>query len=214
MHIRKIVTGKWKENCYIVNSFNNDAIIIDPGSDEECIVNFIEGNRLNIIAILNTHAHYDHIGAVNDLKNKLSIPFFLHSKDQKLLKYANLYTKVFEGDNRISIPTVDYYFDQIGMTIQLGEFSVQVFSTPGHTEGSVCFQIENYLFTGDTLLNGKVGRVDLPGGDEATLNKSLKIISELPVNIIVYPGHGESTSLSSELKYNKEFIEATQWAQL
>ena len=210
IYIKKIITGKWKENCYIVSDLNKNALIIDPGSDEERIVSFIEGSKLNILAILNTHAHYDHIGAVKKLKDRFSVPFFLHSKDRKLLKSANLYIKIFDGDDPISISKVDYYFDQREMIIQLGDFSIQVLFTPGHTKGSVCFQIEDCLFTGDTLLNGKIGRVDLPGGDEHTLKKSLKAISKITENIIVYPGHGESTILSSELKYNKSFIHAIQ----
>jgi len=214
MYIRKVITGKWKANCYFVIGDNKDTLIIDPGSDETNIFKFIEGNNLNILAVLNTHAHFDHIGAVKVLKDKYSVPFWLHFKDQKLLKYANLYIKIFEGDNPVSIPAVDYFFDQAEMTIQLERFSVQVLFTPGHTEGGVCFQIEERIFTGDTLLKGKIGRVDLPGGDEAALKKSLKIISELREDIIAYPGHGDSTTLASELKYNKEFIKAIQWVQL
>jgi hydroxyacylglutathione hydrolase len=214
MRTMSIITGKWKENCYVVMDENGDSLIIDPGSDEESIVDFIEANNLKILSILNTHAHFDHIGAVKVLKDKYSVPFYLHSKDRKLLKYANLYMKIFEGDSPVKVPVVDYFFDQTGMTIQLGKFLIHVLFTPGHTEGGVCFRIENLLFTGDTLLKGGIGRVDFPGGDETTLKKSLKIISKLPGNILVYPGHGEPTTLSSELKYNMKFIEAIQWAQL
>ena len=211
--VKQIANGKWKENCYIVNALNKDALIIDPGNDGKRIVNFIGDNKLNVLAILNTHAHYDHVGAVKDLKDEFSVPFFLHSKDQKLLRTANLYMLVFDGSDPVSIPTVDYYFDQIETPIQLGDLSIEVLFTPGHTEGSVCFHIEDYLFTGDTLLNGNIGRIDLPGGDEPSLKKSLKIISKLPERIIVYPGHGKSTTLSCELKYNMSFIKAIQWAQ-
>lgn len=208
--VKQITNGKWKENCYVVLGLNKDAFIIDPGSDEESIVSFIKGNKLNVIAILNTHSHYDHVGAVEDLKDEFLVPFFLHSKDQKLLKTVNFYITVFDGNESISIPTVDYYFDQIENPIQLGDFSIQVLFTPGHTEGSVCFHIEGCLFTGDTLLKGRIGRVDLPGGDEPALKKSLGIISKLPENIIIYPGHDKSTTLSNELKNNKSFIHVIQ----
>jgi len=117
----------------------------------------------------------------------------------------------FLGAEFIQIPKVDYYFDKIRLPVKLADFLIQVLFTPGHTEGSVCFQIEDFIFTGDTLLKGKIGRIDLPGGDEHTMKKSLKRISKLPTGIIIYPGHGESTTLSNELKYNNEFIEAIQW---
>ena len=211
--IKKIITGKWQENCYIVYDNNKDALVIDAGNDADRIISFIELSNLNVFAILNTHAHYDHVGAVKNLKDKFSVPFFLHSKDQRLLKTVNLYITVFNGGNPISIPMVDYYFDQIETPIQLGDFSIQVLYTPGHTDGSVCFQIEECLFTGDTILKGKIGRVDLPGGNVSTLINSLKIISELPENLIIYSGHGESTTLANELKNNKSFIEAIQSVQ-
>lgn len=206
--IKKIITGKWKENCYIIYDINKYAFVIDPGSDLDRIINFIKSKNLNVLAILNTHGHYDHIGAVKKLKDGFSIPFFLHLKDQRLLNHANLYLKLFLGDEFIQIPKVNYYFDKIRLPIKLVDFSIQVLFTPGHTKGSVCFHIEDFIFTGDTLLKGKIGRIDLPGGDEHTLKKSLKIISKLPTRIIIYPGHGESTTLSNELKYNNEFIEA------
>ena len=102
INIKQIPNGKWKENCYIVNNVKNDALIIDPGGDEKNIVNFIKDKNLNVSAILNTHAHYDHVGAIQKLKDEFSISLFLHSKDEKLLKTANLYAKLFDG-----IATVD-----------------------------------------------------------------------------------------------------------
>lgn len=209
--IKKIITGKWKENCYIIYDINRYSFVIDPGSNSDRIINFIKSKNLKVLAILNTHGHYDHIGAVKELKDEFSIPFFLCFKDQRLLDHANLYLMLFHGAEFIQIPKVDYYFDKIRLPVKLADFSIQVLFTPGHTEGSVCFQIEDFIFTGDTLLKGKIGRIDLPGGDEHTMKKSLKRISKLPTRIISYPGHGESTTLSNELKYNNEFIEAIQW---
>ena len=210
IYIEKIITGRWQENCYVVYCINKSALVIDPGCDADRIINFIKHRELNVIAILNTHAHYDHVGAVNDLKNELSVPFFLHFNDQRLLNHANLYLKLFLECEPISIPKVDYYFDNIKNPFKLKDFSIQFFFTPGHTEGSVCLKIEDNLFSGDTLLKGKIGRVDLPGGDEKKIKKSLKYISTLPEKVIVYPGHGESTTITNELKNNKYFIKAKQ----
>ena len=155
INIRQIPNGKWKENCYVVSNVKNNALIIDPGSDEKNIINFIKDNNLIVGAILNTHAHYDHVGAIKKLKDEFSIPLFLHSKDEKLLKTANLYAKLFDGIGPVKIPNVDYCFDQIDIQDYITSFSIKVLFTPGHTWGSVCLLFEDCLFTGDTLLNGK-----------------------------------------------------------
>ena len=210
LNIERITNGKWKENCYVVSNVNNDALIIDPGSDEIRIINFIKDNNLNADAIINTHAHYDHVGAISKLKDEFLIPLFLHSRDEKLLKTANLYANLFDGIGTIKIPTVDYYFDQIDIQDYVKGFSIKVYFTPGHTWGSVCLLIEDSLFTGDTLFNGKIGRIDLPGGDKQSLIKSLKILSKLPHQTTIYPGHGTSSTIGHELKYNNSFIQASQ----
>lgn len=208
--VQQIITGKWKENCYVIHKTNQDTLIIDPGSEAKCIIEYIEGKQLNIIAILNTHAHYDHIGAVKILKTKFSVPFYLHSKDFKLLKYANLYINLFDGDDHISTPNVDFYINQVKTPICLGDFSIQVLFTPGHTQGSVCFLIEDCLFAGDTFFKGKIGRVDLPGGDKEALCNSLKNLSMLPPKIKIYPGHGGTSTILEEMQKNLELLEAIQ----
>ena len=210
INIKNIPNGKWKENCYVVSNLNSDALIIDPGGAEKIIYNFIKDKNLNVQAILNTHAHYDHVGAIKKLKDKLLIPLFLHSKDEKLLNSANLYSDLFDGIGPITIPTVDYFYDQIDIQDYIKNFSIKVIFTPGHTKGGVCLLIEDCLFTGDTLFKGNIGRVDLPGGEELTLNKSLKIISKFPIQTKIYPGHGAVSTIEKELKYNKRFIQAIQ----
>jgi hydroxyacylglutathione hydrolase len=211
--IKKIITGKWKENCFIIYNSAKDALVIDPGGKINEIVHFIEDNDLKILAILNTHAHYDHIGAVYELKETFSIPFYLHSKDQKLLKSANLYRMIFEGDKVIKIPKIDFYFDLINTPIHLGGFSIDILFTPGHTEGGVCIIIEDSVFTGDTLFAGKIGRTDLPGGNHQTLMKSLKVFSQLPHEFNIFPGHGKITTIADELTNNKILSEVLKSAQ-
>ena len=208
--IKQIPNGKWKENCYIISNINRDALIIDPGSSENIIITYIKENHLNASAILNTHSHYDHIGAISKLKKEYSIPLFLHSKDEKLLKTANLYSNIFDGIGHLKIPTIDYYFDKINIKDYITYYKIRILHTPGHTEGSVCLLIEDNLFTGDTLLNNRIGRVDLPGGDKNALIKSLNILSKFPHNINIYPGHGKPSTIGEQLKYNKEFIQVLQ----
>jgi hydroxyacylglutathione hydrolase len=158
-----------------------------------------------VLAIINTHAHYDHIGAVQYLKNKYQLPFFLHSADSRLLKSANLYARLFDETSILKIPKVDYYFDQINIEDHLEVFSIKIIETPGHTQGSVCFLIEDVLFTGDTIFNGDIGRVDLPGGNSKTLHESLRVLSKLPKQTKIYPGHGASSTIEHELNTNKKF---------
>ena len=208
--IQTITNGRWRENCYIAHNEHQEAIVIDPGGAANLITEYIEAMKLNTLAILNTHAHYDHLGAVAELQTTLGVPFFLHSKELRMLKRANLFRKIFDADDPISLPSVDYCIDQVETPIHLGTLSIAVLSTPGHTEGSVCFQLDDRLFPGDTLLKGRVGRVDLPGGDRSTLNNSLKRLSELPPQTKLYPGHGGTSTMFIELQTNPEFLKALE----
>jgi len=190
--------GKWRENCYIVGCEDGQALIIDPGSQPDGIAALIAERGWRLCAILNTHAHYDHVGAVEDLRVQYGVPFYLHRADELLLKRANLYRMLFESSETIRIPkeTEPLPGDEV---VQVGPFSIDCVATPGHTPGSVCFRIGDYLFSGDTLLRGAVGRTDLPGGDRDQLAKSLRKLRSLPGGLVVYAGHGQSTILQKEL---------------
>jgi glyoxylase-like metal-dependent hydrolase (beta-lactamase superfamily II) len=206
MKIIKIITGKLKQNCYLLSN-NKLLIIIDPGNDAKKIVNEINKNNLIPLAILNTHAHFDHIGAVDYLKNKYSIPFYLHSKDTRLLKSANLYQLVFKGDGKIKVPSVDFFFDDDNnQSDNFGEMKFSFLHTPGHTNGSGCIKINNNLFTGDTIMRNVIGRSDLPGGNKNKLIDSLIKIKDLPKNINIYPGHGKNSILSDEISTINKYI--------
>lgn len=205
--IHRIINGKWEENCYIVSNLHNQALVIDPGGNLNLIVDYLKDNSLSLSAIINTHGHYDHVVSVADLVKKYQCPFYLHSKDEKLLKSANLYMTLFEGEEKIDIPRIDFQLDKITLPLILDDFEIQVLFSPGHTEGSVCFLIENALFTGDLLLKNTIGRIDLPGANKQNLIKSLQMLSRLNGSLEVYPGHGEQTTLERELLFNKRFIE-------
>lgn len=205
IRIRCITNGKWAENCYLV-SRNRSAVIIDPGGNAEQVADDIQQHHLSVEAVINTHAHFDHIGAVAELVNRFHCPFYLHSADKKLLRSANLYMTVFAGEKPVKIPVVDVELDTISAPLVLGDLTIVVIPTPGHTEGSVCFLIGDHLFTGDTLLKGAIGRVDLPGGNQAKLRASLRTIAELPANLLFYPGHGQPGVLAEELRSNQPLI--------
>lgn len=206
-NVEQIPTGVWRQNCYIIYDNNLNGLLVDPGADAEVIDKFIIKNKIKLHAICNTHGHYDHIGAVNYFKKKYLIPFYLHSKDEKLSKSANLYVKIFESNKFIEIPKIDYFIDNLKSPIQIEGFNLNYIYSAGHTMGSICFKLGNQLFTGDTILPGQVGRTDLPGGSKDLLIKTLVILSKLPKDIIIYPGHGEITTLLKEIKNIEEFLE-------
>lgn len=202
--IKQVVNGKWLENCYIL-SLDGNAIIIDPGGNFDYMCRYLEEENLSLIAIVNTHAHFDHVVSVADLLKKYQCPFYLHSEDERLLKSANLYMKLFEGEGKIETPVVNHYLDKIGPFLVIDNFKIEILFTPGHTNGSVCLAIDNCLFTGDTLLKGNIGRIDLPGANKQKLRQSLLMISDLHPGLILYPGHGHTTTLAAELSFNKPF---------
>ena len=129
----------------------------------------------------------------------------MHSKDEKLLKAANLYANLFDGIGPIKIPTVDYYFDQIDIQDHVADFSIKVLFTPGHAPGHVVFynKENKFVINGDVLFNGSFGRVDLPGGDLDLLKSSIfEIMFELPDETVVYCGHGPETTIEKEKSTN------------
>lgn len=204
LQVTTFVNGKWRQNCYVVSNAQRQALIIDPGSDPEAISLLINDLDVQPIAILNTHAHYDHIGAISRLLQKYAIPFYLHGQDEKLLRQANLYKILFETKNSVSIPPFGEDFAKGPVDLRIGGFSVRVIHTPGHTAGSVCLLIGTDLFGGDTLLPNGPGRTDLPGGDKGKLEDSLEKLHELPEDHLVYPGHGKPFTLQEFWKKNHE----------
>jgi glyoxylase-like metal-dependent hydrolase (beta-lactamase superfamily II) len=193
--ITTFTNGNLQQNCYVVVNNLQEALIIDPGSKPEAISNLLDDLKVIPIAILNTHAHYDHIGAVSTLLQKYSMPFFLHKDDAKLLKQANIYKIMFGSKDSIPIPSFGEDLADIKKKQVLLGFKIQAIHTPGHTGGSVCLLIGDQLFSGDTLLPWGAGRTDLPGGDSQKLKDSLEILRRLPDRYLVYPGHGKPFTL-------------------
>ena len=196
--VRVLPNGKWRQNCYLVSDDAKGlALVIDPGSDASFIQQQLSHHMLTPVAILNTHAHYDHIGAVAPLMQHYKIPFYLNAADVKLMKQANIYKFLFDSKESVVIPDPTRELSQQEAVLQVGDFEVSVLPTPGHTKGSICLQIGVDLFSGDTLLPGGPGRTDLPGGDKVALAQSVARLRRLPDSITVWPGHGRSFSLGS-----------------
>ena len=191
LKMKSLALGAYQTNCYLVWDENSPTcVVIDPGYDGETVL--LETKRLGktIEAILLTHGHFDHVGAVRDIAAETGCKVYLCEADLAMpaqltagpLYYTDLYG---EGD-----------------TLTLAGLSFQVLHTPGPTPGSVCLKCEDSIFSGDTLFWGSCGRTDLPGGSWTTIQKSLKRLAAVEGDYKVYPGHGDSTNLAFERKFN------------
>lgn len=201
----KSVLNDFTENTYIVSE-GPDCYIIDPGTNYQGIKEVIEDNELNVLAILLTHGHFDHTGSLNQLLEEYDVSVYLHELERDFMFDVNLnlsgitYHKfIIETKSRVITITDGHEFD-------LGTFKLKTIHTPGHTRGGVCYLYKKYIFAGDTLFKGTVGRTDLPTSDFYELEQSLKrIIKETKDNTVVYPGHGHFTTILNE-KYDNPFL--------
>lgn len=191
LKIHVLPLGDYQTNCYIVHEENStDCLIIDPGYEPEIISSYLEEKGLTPEAILLTHCHFDHVGAVKDLAAQYDCKVFLDKKElamPPMLTNGPLYYTDGYGD---------------GDTLTLAGIPIQVLETPGHTPGSVCLIMEDTLFSGDTLFAGSCGRTDLPCGDARATRDSLRRLAALSENYRVCPGHGPSSTLNREKKTN------------
>ncbi len=202
MLLTTIVVGPLEVNCYVVGCPKTKHVfIIDPGDDPEHILSVIRQKQFLPKAIINTHAHIDHVGAVSDIQKTWDIPYYIHAHDLNLLQALEIQKQQF-GLYLSGIPKVDMVLsDRQRLTI--GECQLAVIHTPGHSPGSICIMGEGWLLSGDTLFSGSIGRTDLPGGD---MNEILTSIHSrllvLDDDIAVYPGHGPATSIRQERHHN------------
>lgn len=185
--VKKIAVGQLDTNCYVIScETTGNTFIVDPGDNPNAISNYILRNEFIPKAIVLTHGHPDHTGAVKVLKGQFGIPVMLHQGDIYMLKLINM-------------DKVDRYLVDKEL-LELGREKLTVIHTPGHTPGSVCVLGDKILFSGDTLFKNGVGRTDLPGGSGKELEDSLKNkIFILPHNTVVYPGHGMETTIGGEV---------------
>ena len=205
LYIKTIVTGPFQENSYLlIDKLSNKCVLVDPGDEAQEIINYINEKHIIPIAIINTHAHLDHIGAISEIKAEYSIPFYLHIEEKPILDSYLVSCRMF-GMKPAESPSVDEWLNASGELL-IGPFKFLIIETPGHTPGGCSFLIDDIIFVGDTLFQGSIGRTDLPGGDRKILDKSLiKLINKLNPKTTVYSGHGPSTSIGFE-KINNPFL--------
>ncbi len=189
MEMLVMPVGSYQTNCYIVwQAEREDCVLIDPGDAPQKILETVEQQGKRVAAILLTHGHFDHVGAVRKIAEKTGCPVYLHPEEKKLpffMTAGPLYS-------------TDGYADKLSVA----GLNFAVLHTPGHTPGSVCLICEDVLFSGDTLFAGSCGRTDFPGSDPKEMVVSLEKLRELPGDYRVFPGHGEDTTLSYERENN------------
>ena len=201
MIIKKLVVGPLEENSYVVaDEKTKQALVIDPGDEPDRIIELIKNNAFEVKAIICTHAHFDHIGAVGDVKKVTGAKVLIHESDMELYRGAKDQA-AFWGYDLDDIPEPDGFLNE-GDEVRIGNLTFKVLHTPGHSPGGICLYGEGVVFTGDTLFQGSVGRTDFHGGDMAKLKESFKRLLGLPEDTTVLSGHGPETTIRREKREN------------
>ncbi len=204
MIIRTLSVAPIGTNCYILACEDTkEAIIIDPGGEPDRILSVIDQESFDLKYIINTHAHFDHVGAVPEITSQRKIPFLLHKDDEPFIEPAAFSGSLqMFGMPDMVPPKVDDFIDP-GTTYTFGNISFDILETPGHSPGGVCFLFKEDVFVGDTLFAGSIGRTDLPGGSMTIMMESIKTkLMTLEDNIRVHCGHMGPTTIGQEKQFN------------
>lgn len=214
MNVVKFVFNPIQENTYLIWDQSNECIIIDAGNasagEDSRLTDFIREQGLKPVMAVNTHGHFDHLLGVSYLKQTFGVKFALSSKDEYLRSMVQSSCAMFGLDVVAEAPEIDIDLNAVD-SITFGDTELKVIKTPGHTPGCVCLLESNSgeLFTGDTLFCESIGRTDLPGGDySAIMHSILTNILPLGDQIIIYPGHGDKSTIGHESLYNPFVVEA------
>jgi glyoxylase-like metal-dependent hydrolase (beta-lactamase superfamily II) len=177
------------------------GIYIDPGDEASLLLPKVKKHNIQLTAIVNTHAHIDHISGVSLVKETWDVPIYLHPEDEPL--YDNLSTQAQRfGLEYPPAPPLDHQLQE-GEDLQVGNLTLKVYHTPGHSPGSVCLEVEDHVFCGDVIFAGNIGRTDLWGGSYEILMDSIqRTVIPLGEDRILHPGHGPETTMGQELKTN------------
>ncbi|WP_218162481.1 MBL fold metallo-hydrolase [Alkalibacterium sp. 20] len=205
MQVKQIETGAINENCYIIYN-NTEALIVDPGAETNKIKKELDNLNVTPLAVILTHTHYDHIGALEDIRTDYAIPVYVSAKEQDWLGDPSLNLSTYTNFDLRANPA-EYTFD-LSESVTIGPFSFDVVATPGHSPGGVSFIFKEAacVFSGDALFKGSIGRTDLPGSESEKLIPAVEeMLFVLPDDYTVYPGHNDSTTIGYEKQTNPYF---------
>lgn len=204
-------TKEFSANTYVVGEKGGPCIVIDLGSTQTRVISYIKENHTSCLGILLTHGHFDHIRGLNNFLKEFNCTVFIDFNDKDFLIDSKLNGSKYSEENQVIVKTTNIYELDDEDEINFGNgYLFKVIETPFHTNGSVCYlcEKENALFSGDTLFKGSIGRTDLPTGSERLVNSSLKKLLNLNPKLVVYPGHGETTTLEKEISSNPYLVSA------
>jgi hydroxyacylglutathione hydrolase len=200
--IKKLEVGPIMANCFILGcEQTKEAVVIDPGDDGDQILMALAKSALKVKYLINTHGHFDHVGANKKMKEVTQATLAIHPDDEPMLMELSKSASMF-GLSAENSPPADLLLNQ-GDRLSFGDITLEVIHTPGHSRGGICLYTPGHLFAGDTLFRSSIGRTDLPGGNFDTLISSIKTkLFGLPDDTIVYTGHGPETTIGDEKRMN------------
>jgi len=201
MILQKIIVGPLESNCYIIaDEHTKETLIVDPGDEPDSIIDFIKENNLQVKYIVCTHAHFDHVGAVSDMKQETGAQIVIHRDEMDLYRNTREQAALWGFDLGV-LPEPDMMVSE-GDVLEIGGLKFVILHTPGHSPGGICISGEGILITGDTVFSGSVGRTDLYGGSIVQLRKSFKRLMSFSEKTKILPGHGPETTVEREKKVN------------
>ncbi len=202
MIIEKLAVGPIMANCFVIGcAESREGAVIDPGADPDRIMDVVQRAELKITRIINTHGHFDHVGANREIKRLTDAELIIHPLDAPMLTQLDQMAGAF-GMSVENSPPPDRTVEE-GDEVQVGHLTLSVLHTPGHTPGGISLHVDGHVFVGDTLFQGSIGRTDFPGGDYDTIIRSIREkLFPLGDQVVVYTGHGPETAIGTEKQFN------------
>ncbi len=210
MKIDILPLGSYQTNCYILSNDKNNAIVIDPGAEPDKLIKFLNNKNLTVKMIALTHGHFDHVGAVSELKKSTNAPVYIHKEDNDMFMNPDLVHKGLTNELKKAFnydcSTADKFFVE-GEKYSVDDMEFDIMHVPGHTKGSTILMFSDVMFTGDTIFEGTIGRADLYGGNSKQLRDSAKRVASIQGEYAMHCGHGGATTLTKEKATNMYMVD-------